>query len=295
MGYISAFQYYTNGGVAPTDVNQGSYQYATLADIVNSFMLYYTGSDKQIGIVPRHEILFHAKRGIKDLNFKMSQIKAIEMEVGDDLKFILPNDYVNWVRISMNINGQLYKLNENRTANSALGYLQDNNLEILFDIDGEVMIGDSDLDLSRINQTQYTGPGIYSGCYGWCVDDVWMFNRYFGVNPSDMTIGPTFRINGGVIDFSTGVSGQKIVLEYISDGMMGGDDTQIVVHKFAEEFIYRHIKFAILNQKRGIPQYEKKEAMRERKAEYNNAKIMLSDIHPSRLLMSLRGQGKWIK
>lgn len=295
MAYITPYQYYTNGGVAPTDTNWGDYQYVSIADVVNDFMLYYVGPDKQLDNVARHEVVFHAKKGIKLLNFDMSSLKAVEMEVGDDLKFILPSDYVQWVRISMLVNGTLIKLNENRTANSALGYLQDNNLEIIFDQDGEIMIGDSDLDTARLNAELYTGPGAYNGCYGYRYDDSWIFSRRFGVDPGEMVSGPTFRINNGVIDFSSGVSGYKIVIEYVSDGMANGDNTQIVVHKFAEEFLIRHIKWALLNQKRNIPQYEKNEAKKERKAEYNNAKIRLSGIHPSQLLMTLRSQGKWIK
>jgi hypothetical protein len=41
--------------------------------------------------------------------------------------------------------------------------------------------------------------------------------------------------------------------------------------------------------------YEKKSAQKLAKAEWNNAKIRMSGIHPSRLLMVLRGQGKWLK
>ncbi len=295
MAYISAYQYYTNGGVTPTDENHGDYQYVTLADIVNNFILYYVGQDKQIEKAARHEVLWHAKQGIKKLNFSCNPIKAIELEVGDNLKFILPNDYVNWVRISISEGGRLYSLQENKQANTALGYLQDNNLEILFDQNGEILIGDSDLDLSRLSQSTYTGPGIYNGCEGWCIDGNWIFSRYLGSNPSDLIAGPTFRVNPGVIDFSSDIAGHRVVLEYVSDGMNGGDNTQIVVHKFAEEFIYRFIKWSIMNAKRGVAQYEKNAAMKEKNAAYNNASIMIKGIHPSRLLMTLKGQGKWIK
>lgn len=300
MAYITPYQYYTNGGVIPTDVNWGSYQYVTLRDIVTNFQLMYVGNDKQLNNVQRHEIIFYAKQAIKELNYDaLNTAKAVEMEVGDDLKFILPSDYVNWVRISLNINGVLRPLNENRYANTALGYLQDNNLEVMFDEDGEVLIGDSWLDIKRKTQTQYTGEGPYCGCWGWQTESGWCFGynvgKRYGIDPAEAVSGPTFRVNNGVIDFSTGVSGKLVVLEYISDGMANGDDSQVVVNKFAEEFVYRHIKFALLNQKRMIPQYEKDRAKQERKAELDNAKIRLKNLHPSSLLMSLRGQGKQIK
>lgn len=295
MAYITPYQYYTNGGVIPEDANHGSYQYASLKDIVIDFITMYVGDDKLLNNVKRHEVIYHAKRGIKQLNFDISSIKTIEVMVGDNLKFILPNDYVNWVRISMNVNGTLFQMHQNSKANGALGYLQDNNLNLLFDSDGEVLIGDSNLDITRLTQQQYMGPGMYNGCMGYNVDGAWYFNYRFGVNPAEMNSNPEFRINGGVIDFSSGVANKLIVLEYISDGMANGDDTKVVVNKMAEEYIIRYIYSELIKNKINIPMYEKQRAQRSAKAEWNNAKIRMSGIHPSRLLMTLRGQGKWLK
>ena len=39
MAYITEYQYYENGGLNPEDENWGSYQYISLNDIVNNFML----------------------------------------------------------------------------------------------------------------------------------------------------------------------------------------------------------------------------------------------------------------
>lgn len=292
---ITPYQYYSD------PENYGSYQYTTLADIVNNFMIMYVGNDKQINNVRRHEIIFYAKEAIKLLNFdaKIKPVNSIELEVGDDLKFILPSDYVNYIRISINVGGTLRPLYENRMANTALGYLQDNNLNLLFDIDGNVLTGTSNLDLSRVNQTQYSGPGIYNGCMGWCVDDCWYFGynvgARYGADTRDMSAGPSFRVNNGVIDFSSGIANQLVVLEYISDGMANGVDANINVHKFAEEFVNRYIKWKILNGKVNIPVYDRKLARDEKQAEFRNAKLRLSDMHPSRLLMSLRGQSRQLK
>lgn len=292
---LTQLEYYSD------EDNYGSYQYVTLANVVNNFTFMYVGNDKQINNVRRHEIIFFAKEAIKQLNFdaKVKPTNAIELEVGDDLKFILPSDYVNYIRISLNINGYLRPLYENRKANTAVGYLQDNNNNLLFDVDGNLLTGTSQLDLSRVTPTQYNGGGIYDGCMGWCVDDCWYFGYQigpkYGADPSELSEGPSFKINNGVIDFSSGIANQLVVLEYISDGMMNGVDADINVHKFAEEFVYRYIKWKILNGKYGIPVYDRKLARDEKTAELRNAKLRLSDLHPSRLLMSLRGRSQWIK
>lgn len=300
MAYITPYQYYTNGGVTPTDANWGSYQYVSLDEIMNNFLLMYVGNDKQLNNVKRHEVLFHAKQAIKGLSYDaMRNNKTVELFVGDDLKFILPPDYVDYIRISLYINGVLRPLTENRRANSAQGYLQDNNNDVMFDSNGEILVGQSRLDFDRINQTVYTGAGIYSGQLGWLVDGNWYFGYQvgarYGLDPAEANVNPTFRIQNGVIDFSSGIANQLVVLEYVSDGMANGNEADVVVHKFAEEYTYRYLKFAILNTKANVNQYERQLAKKEKEAELRNAKIRLKGIHPSRLLMSLRGQGKIIK
>jgi len=100
MAYINQKKYYTNDGVNPTDANWGSYQYVSLSDIVNNFQLMYAGNHELINNTNRYKILFHAKRGIQELNYDaFKQIKALELTVYDDLRFVLPPDR-DWETIS---------------------------------------------------------------------------------------------------------------------------------------------------------------------------------------------------
>ena len=101
MAYISNYQYYLNNGTTPTDQNHGSYQYISLLDIVNNFMLIYVGDDKIVDNVQEYLVKFHAKAAIKLLNFdSLRSVRALETTIGDDLKLIMPSDYVDYVRIS---------------------------------------------------------------------------------------------------------------------------------------------------------------------------------------------------
>lgn len=302
MGYITNYQYYTNSGTIPTDANWGSYQYVSLADIVNNFMLMYVGNDKLVNNVDRYNVLFHAKRAVQELNYDaLRNIKVIEFELGDDLKMIMPPDYINYVRISMLNNGVLFPLVENRTPMSATAYLQDNNLDILFDSNGEIITGTSRLDILRQDKQLYTGMGPYQGQYGYYWEGDWYFGynfgKRFGLNTEEANVNPKFYINkaAGVIDFSTGVENKTIVFEYISDGMENGDDSLITINKLAEEYLYAYIKWALLNNKYGIQEYIINRARREKTATLRNAKIRMSNLHPARLLMTLRGKDKQIK
>lgn len=302
MPYINNYQYYKNNGLIPEDENWGSYQYVSLSDIVNNFILMYVGNDKLVNNVDRYTILFHAKRSIQELNYDaLRNIKVLELEIGDSLQMVMPPDYVNYVRISMLHQGVLIPLVENRSAMSATAYLQDNNLDIIFDVNGQVIIGKSKIDILRGDNMLYTGPGIYNGQMGYCCDGNWYFgygigSRY-GLDTENANVNPKFTINkeAGVINFSSGVQNTFIVLEYISDGMENGDSTKITINKLAEEYVYNYLKWAVLNNKYGVQEYIISRAKKEKSATLRNTKIRLSNMHPSRLLMSLAGQDKWIK
>jgi hypothetical protein len=77
--------------------------------------------------------------------------------------------------------------------------------------------------------------------------------------------------------------------------MENGDDSKITINKMAEEYLYAYLKWALLNNKTGIQEYVIMRARKEKTAALRNTKIRLSNLHPSRLLMSLRGRDKWIK
>jgi hypothetical protein len=305
MGYITDFQYYQNGGNIPTNENWGSYQYVSLNDIVTNFELMYVGNDKLINNVERYNILFHAKRAIQELNYDaLRNVKILELTISDTLQMVLPPDYVNYVRISFEKDGVLFPMIENKQTNYSNSYLQDNNLDIVFDIFGNVVETASKLDMDRLlGQTQriYLGDGKYNGQYGWFVDGDWYFTRQvggiFGSDPETSNGNVTFRIDNksGVINFSSVIPNENVVLEYISDGMEKGDDGEISINKLAEEAVYAYMKWAILDNKFGVQEYVVNRARREKTAKLRNAKIRLSNLHPSRLLMVLRNQSKWIK
>ena len=91
------------------------------------------------------------------------------------------------------------------------------------------------------------------------------------------------------------MAGELVVLEYVSDGMESGDDSLVSVNKLFEDYIYAYVEYALLNSKLGVQEYVVRRAQRKKSALLRNAKIRMSNIHPGRLLMNLRGQSKWIK
>ena len=125
MAYLNQKKYYTNDGVNPTDTNWGSYQYVSLQDIITNFELMYDGNHSLVNNENRYKILFHAKRAIQELNYDaFKEIKALELTVYDDLRFVLPSDYVNWVKLYLFQGNTLRELTENIQVQSSIQYLQ---------------------------------------------------------------------------------------------------------------------------------------------------------------------------
>tara|TARA_R100000742_G_C4279430_1_gene104006 strand:+ start:3561 stop:4484 length:924 start_codon:yes stop_codon:yes gene_type:complete len=307
MPYISQYQYYENGGSQPENANWGSYQYVSLYDIVNNFMLMYAGNHSLVNNEERYKILFHAKRGIQELNYDaFKEIKILQLTVCNTLRYVLPSDYVNWVRISMHKDGLLFPLTENIQTNWSSAYLQDNNCRILFDHTGEALSPQfSELDFDRITGGERSiylnSNSPFNGMEGWCCDGYWYFDyrigARFGLNTETANSNPTFSIDkkGGVINFSSQIANQSVVLEYVSDGMENGDVSAITVNKLFEDYIYAYIEYAILNSKQGTQEYLVNRARKRKSALLRNAKIRISNIHPGRLLMNMRGKDKWLK
>jgi len=306
MTYITDYQYYENNQVSPKEANWGSYQYVSLEDIVSNFMLIYQGNNEILNNLERYQVLFHAKRGIQELNYDaMKEIKILQLTVDSQIRFVLPQDYVNYVRISEYREGVLFPLVENIQTQWSSSYLQDNNAQILFDLEGNVLKPENSLvDLSRQGggmRSMYLGPGPYNGQEGICCDGEWYFEygigARFGLNTETANVNPTFTINKeqGVIYLSSDMAGRSVVLEYVSDGMEQGNNSKIQINKFFEEFIYAYIRFSLLNSKYGVQEYVVNRARKDKSSLLRNAKLRLSNMHPGRLLMNMRGQDKWIK
>ena len=215
-------------------------------------------------------------------------------------------DYVNWVRISCYKDGVLQPLTENIQTNWSDAYLQDHECRVLFDAFGAVLKPESSkLDIDRITKQKrsiYLNEGSpYNGLMGYFFEGNWYFDYNvggrFGLNTETANSNPTFSINkrGGVINFSSGVAGELVVLEYVSDGMEKGNDSKVSVNKLFEDYIYAAIKYSLLNNRLSAQEYVINRARKDKSSLLRNAKLRLSNMHPGRLLMNLRGQAKWIK
>lgn len=79
----------------------GNYQFISLEDVINQFMVAYVGEEKLISKARKIDVAFHAQRAMQELSFDtFKSIKSQEIVLPSSLQMILPHDYVNYTQIS---------------------------------------------------------------------------------------------------------------------------------------------------------------------------------------------------
>lgn len=292
----------TTKGYYDDSANYGSYQFITLSNIVNNFMIAYVGESKVISKIKKSDVLFHTKRGIQELSFDtLPSTKAIEATLGAALSFTLPQDYVNYVNISFvddnGIKRIIYPTRATGNAVSLKGTADDptdanSNSAGVFnssDVNAEAAI------LTRFKAAPTSNDNESTDLTDADLFDLFRYGNRYGSTPEHTQANGAFYIDEitGVIRFSSDLSGKLILLEYISDGL--ATDSQMKVHKFAEEAIYKYVAHAILSTRSNVPEYQIARFKKELKAEKRNAKIRLSNLKIQELAQVLRNQSKWIK
>ena len=80
---------------------KGSYQFTSLEDIVNYFMVVYVGEGKTISKVSKTDVAFHAQRAMQELSFDtFKSVKSQEITLPPSNTMVLPQDYVNYTKVS---------------------------------------------------------------------------------------------------------------------------------------------------------------------------------------------------
>ena len=276
------------------------YQFTTLKDIINNFVIAYTGEDKIIPKANRTDIQFHGMRALQELSFDtFKSTKSQEIEIPSSLKMILPQDYVNYIKLTFKdgsgIEHPLYPAIKTSDPsaikqNTDGTYSFDINDDGFNDTTNLINPDNSDTWNSYKSSTPSENQNDYQDNIYWPIDG----SRY-GLDPKHAQVNGSFYINDqeGHIHFSSNMSGKTITLKYISDSL--GTDAEMQVHKFAEEAMYKSIMYGLLSTRMNIPEHVVLRYKKERFAETRKAKLRLSNIKLEELTQTLRGMSKHIK
>ena len=280
------------------DENYGNYQFTSIKDIINNFIISYVGEEKIISKVKRTDVAFHAQRGIQEFSFDiLPSVKSAEIEIGPNLNFVLPKDYVNYVKLTWvdqrGIERVIYPAI--KTSNP-YPILQDNNYEYLFDEQNQEIISAQSSETKK--RFESNGNGRLQNLDNINNSDILYannFGRRYGISPEQAQANGVFYIDQlqGIIFFDSSFVGKIVTLKYISDGL--GSDEEMTVHKFAEEALYKYIAYAILSTRANTPEYLVSRFKREQSAAKRNAKIRLSNIKIEEITQVMRNKSKIIK
>ncbi len=286
--------------------NYKEYEYITLKDIVNNFMVAYVGTDKVISRVKRSDVIFHAKRGLQEFSYDtLKSVKTQELTVPANLSIVLPQDYVNYVQLSF-IDGAGVKhiiYPTDLTINPTFLPIQDGNGIPTQDIYGnpieatQSVVNQRWRDANdRLINGNLTSNEINNGSnvYDWSWWKMAYGQRY-GLNPVTSQKNGWFTIDQrrGVFAFSGDLNGKLITLEYISDGLAYDVDSK--VPKMAEDALYSYMVYNIIAYRPKTPEYIVQRFKKEKSAKLRNAKIRLSNIKIGEFTQVMRGKSKWIK
>ena len=290
-------EYYANGNKA----NYGDYQFVSLDHIINGFMVVYVGESKLINKVNRTDVQFHGMRAIQEFSYDIfKSVKAQEIEVSNTLKMILPQDYVNYTKVTVSgidgIERVLYPTG--KTSNpfaikqTAAGAYDFGSGSVLIEHDAT---NNNSRTWDKFKAGQTSNTGSHDNNQATDNDMLDQFGRRYGLDPQHAQDNGTFYIDErtGHIHFGSSLAGKTIVLHYVSDGL--GTDSEMVVHKFAEEAVYKWIAYGVVSSRSNIPEMIVQRFKKERFAEARKAKIRLSNIKIEEFAQVLKGLSKPIK
>lgn len=277
MAIVTPEQYYSNPD------NFGNYQFITLKSIVDGLLLEQEHEDSYLKNYKRYLLVKYCRDAIKDLTKKVSrEVFAIEMTVPDTLYFTLPQDYVNWVRVSVVITDKdgfrrLYPLDINKNINTSLGYLQDNNGDILFDNNGYILTSDGDNAFGQ-------GYKRYSFCHS---------GSQYNLDTSKLSEYGEFVIDErrGQIAFSSDLGDKEVVLEYLSDGLQADlTESEITIHKDLARVVSDYVYYIAIERLRNVSASEKERARRKYRTTLHEARLDQAKIDMLQIQRILRAK-----
>lgn len=297
----------------------GYYQFISLEDIINNYMVLYTDDDMN-GSSMRRKVEAFAQRAIQEFSYNTFKVSSFEFVVNDSFILPLPQDYVDLVNISwVDSYGTERWMIQRLDSGAPDSALQD-EAQYIYDAEGNLIFDNlNSKTLARLNNDptddeQYDGSesverfnefnqgstqrefqsgerlftgnrGSYS-TYG---------KRYYQDN-QQANSNATYVVmeNDGVIYLEPSIAGEVVTLRYVSDGL-SKDLSETKVPKLTEQAIYDSIYYEMIQRSNKVSANEKDRARKRAKGKMREAKLRLSPINKRELMQVLRGQSVWIK
>jgi hypothetical protein len=202
--------------------------YIKLEEIINDLLV-------EEGKTSENDFLRYFKlglNGMKELSFDVSgNIRTVELVVdSNSLSINLPGDYVKYTKIGVYGNdGDIHPLGLR------------NEKSLVSAIANTTQANDEELNPTYFEYTQEYGVGGGNNV-----------NGYYRVD-----------LEGSTIQFTSALSGKKIILEYISNSFIHPTEGKVVVHNFMADAMRAYIYWKSIHRKRSVDVGEKDSAKRD--------------------------------
>ena len=153
----------------------GQYQFVSLQTIIDQFLISYVGDNKIIPKVKTSEVSFHAHRAMQELSFDtFKSTKSQELIISPSLQMPLPEDYVNYTKISYSdSSGMKHILYPISKTSNPKKILQDTDKEFTINsltAIGDLVSGSGNVTLDAVYKNivagmRITGPYIPLGTF----------------------------------------------------------------------------------------------------------------------------------
>ena len=281
MAIVTPSEYYSDEDA------HGNYQYVPLVELIDDLEIETQDDDSYLKNTKRYKIIHHLRRGLQSI-YKAAgnDVQGFCITVPTNLSFALPRDYMQYVRVSVieldTSTGakRLRVLDVNKNMNTAIGYLQDHNADLLFDQEGYILMSDGD---NAYGQPHQTLPFCKTG-------------SQYHLDTSALSEHGEFIFDEQRVKmlFSSNLMDRDIVFEYISDGLHADlDEGQIKVHKHLIAPLKDWAYYACIEGKRTVPMNEKMRALRRYKTTLHQAKLDRADFNFFEISRAFRVQSKF--
>ena len=275
----------------------GTYQFVSLSDIINNFLIAYVGQDKLISRIRRTDVAFHAQRALAELSFDtFKSTKSQEIEVPNSLTMMIPQDYVNYVKLTW-VDGAGVERVIYPAIKTSNPYAIKQNTDGTYDFGSGNVLQEQDSS-TNVSDTwdKYKSHTPVENQQDYDTDRYdFLEGERYGIHPQHAQVNGSFYIDElqGKIHFSSNINGKTVTLKYISDSL--GTDDEMKVHKLAEDAMYKHILCDVMSARRNVPANAIFRYKKDKFAAVRKAKLRLSNIKLEEITQILRGKSKQIK
>lgn len=203
---------------------------STLKDVIDDIILEQDDHNSLFRHARRTHIRSLAKRGLSKLKHNLKgNVRAISFKVPPNQTFDFPDDYEDYIRVSVKEDCKIYPIRYNDTLPAYVEkYLQDANNGFIYDCHGDIKEVESVEECRHENK-----PKECNKCEHLEVQDMWC--DYW------------FKVADEKFWFSPELEGKTIIIEYISSGITDSmDECSIKIKKSFHEPLIAWIKWQYL-------------------------------------------------